>query len=320
MAENRAIFITGTGRSGTNIFKGVLSNHSRVATLPFEYRFTVDPRGIFDFYNTFPSIWTPYWADAKIKDLESFLLSLAERSADDNLNFGDNSKTTPTPYSGWELNKWIPDYERFVNELISSLIEFKYHSRWPGTAHGIENNQMYFSKNMSQKDLISPLSIFLNSCFSSICASGNKDFLVEDNTHNILFAKSINEIIPGGKLAHIIRDPRDVIASLMTQRWAPKDLEACTTWYLEVIHKWFEQRSLIPDSFYTEIRFEDLVNKTSNTLEAFAAWSGIDTQKSMLEVDLSKSNIGRHKSQFTRREKSNLDSRLASILEEYSYI
>lgn len=318
MTNNKVIFITGSGRSGTNIFKEILSKNSQVATLPFEHRFTVDPRGLLDFYHTFPSYWTPYWADWKIKDLESFLLSLASK---DNQTAQEELKNdlTPLPYSGWELNKWIPGYENLVNELISSLIKFRYSARWPGSKAGVENNHMYFSTNLTPTELCPPIIKFLSACVNAICADQSKDVFVEDNTHSMLFAESLYQIAPDGKMAHIIRDPRDVIASLINQRWAPNDLEHCIMWYQEVLQTWLGQRKILTKDFYTEIRFEDLVNDTKSVLENFAAFSGIEVQETMLQIDLSKNNIGRHKTQFNSAEKALLNSRLKEVLSEYNY-
>ena len=57
--DNKVIFIGGSGRSGTNILRKILSNHSKVASLPFEHRFIIDPNGIIDFYNSFTLNWSP---------------------------------------------------------------------------------------------------------------------------------------------------------------------------------------------------------------------------------------------------------------------
>ena len=39
--NNNLIFIGGSGRSGTNILRNLLSKHSQVGSLPFEYRFII---------------------------------------------------------------------------------------------------------------------------------------------------------------------------------------------------------------------------------------------------------------------------------------
>ena len=55
----KTCFIGGTGRCGTSILRTVLSRHSSVATLPIEHRLTVDPDGIFDFYRSYTTGWSP---------------------------------------------------------------------------------------------------------------------------------------------------------------------------------------------------------------------------------------------------------------------
>lgn len=316
MSAQAVIFITGTGRSGTNILKKILSQHSDIATLPFEYRFTVDPRGVFDFYNTFPSYWSPYWADAKIKDLESFLLSLANKkeatiSLDPNL--------TPVPYDGWELNKWIDGYENMVREFISTLIKFKYPARWPGTPEGIDNNHMYFCQKRTKESLTPQIQKFLAGCFDSICQAQGKSYLVEDNTHSLLFAESIQKTVPNGKLIHMMRDPRDVIGSLMAQRWAPNQLDQCINWYNEVLETWHAQRASVKNDCYLEVKFEDLINDPSDVLQRISGFAQFDFQESMLNVDLSKHNMGRYKDQFKESEVEILNRGLSKWISLYEY-
>lgn len=74
------VLIGGTGRSGTNVSRSLIARHSQVASIPFEYRFIIDPEGIIDFYNSFSLNWTPYYADYKIKQLNNFLIRLSKRN------------------------------------------------------------------------------------------------------------------------------------------------------------------------------------------------------------------------------------------------
>ena len=66
----RHVAVGGTGRSGTNLLKQILSEHSQVHTLPFEHRFVIDPGGVIDFYHGFADSWSPFVADRKLRDLE----------------------------------------------------------------------------------------------------------------------------------------------------------------------------------------------------------------------------------------------------------
>jgi hypothetical protein len=326
VSAEKIIFITGTGRSGTNILKKILGENTNVATLPFEYRFTVDPKGILDFYNTFPSIWSPYWADAKIKELETFLHYLAklstekiDRTKDAKILNPSGLKITPPPYTGWEMDNWFPNYSEFVGTLISSLVEFKYSAVWPGTKEGIDGNEMYFSGALTKNELNKPLSRFLKSCFDAICAQQDKKFFVEDNTHSLLFAKDLMDLVPNGKIIHVVRDPRDVIASLINQRWAPRNLNQAIRWFGEIHSGWQKQRSMLNSEQFMEVRFEDLINDLQGQLTKINALTGIDIQPSMLQVDLMNNNIGRYKKDLSMPEIQNIESQCADILEHYQY-
>jgi len=326
MSCEKVILIGGTGRSGTNILKEIFSKHSSCASLPFEYRFTIDPEGIVDFYNTYPALWSPYWADARIKRLENFLLSLAKVSADKaertiRAKAFDPSglKLSPPPYSGWELEKWIPGYEGFVKELITNIVDFEYPAIWPGNTEGVENNGMYFCEPKSKILLQPSISKFLNQCFNAICASQSKSQLVEDNTHNILFAADLLELIPNARLIHVVRDPRDVIASLMKQRWAPRELDQCISWYTNVMEAWERQKEKLNQHKFAEVKFESLVENKRQVIQQLCDFSGIEVEDAMTATQLEKHNIGRHKKELSESQIDQIDASCARVLARYHY-
>lgn len=318
------VFITGTGRSGTNILKKIFSQHPDIASLPFEYRFTIDPDGVLDFYNSYPASWSPYGADHKIKRLESFLLGLASQSEEKRKRVESSSNTdrllvSGPSYAGWELDKHIPGYSTYVKELIDDLTAFKHAGVWPGTKEGIENNQMYFAAPMSKEELKPLVQCFLQKCFKSICDHQKKSILQEDNTHNLLYANNLLSMFPAGKMIHIVRDPRDVISSLKTQRWTPSNINELIKWYNAVIDQWQIQKSLLNPGQFIEIRFEDLIANQENTVNDLCAFLGIQFDSKMLNLDLSKHNIGRHKHDLSREEIEKINDGCARTIENYRY-
>jgi hypothetical protein len=320
------IFIGGTGRSGTNITKELLSLHSKVATLPFEHRFIIDPFGIIDFYNSYPSAWSPYIADKKIKQLENFLLSLSEKKKLSNFKGSiikkidkTGKKLSPDSYHGWELNKWFPNYETHVKNLISKLKTFEYSAVSPSTDSYTSNNKMYFSPPLSKKDLSPILSKFLYDCIGDLLKKENKSHFVEDNTWNILFSKELFELLPQSSLIHVIRDPRDVIASLVRQRWCPSELSQATKYYKAIINQWFEIKKELSTSRFLEIKLEDLVKEPKNTLEKICLITNLSYEESLLKVDLTKSHTGRWKSEFTENEQKFLNDELSDIFVKLNY-
>ncbi|MEQ9188372.1 MAG: sulfotransferase [Cryomorphaceae bacterium] len=320
------LLITGTGRSGTNILKKILSGHSEMASLPFEYRFIIDPDGVIDFYRTYPVLWSPYRADKLIKRFEHFLKSLAsldgdkaERTAKALALDPSGLELSPPPYSGWELEKWIPGYGDLIDAMINEIRSFEYAGIWPGTDEGEIKNQMYFAPPMTHEALRPIVSRFIQGCIDSIRRSQEKSIFQEDNTHNLLAAQDLLTLIPNGKMIHIVRDPRDVLSSLQTQRWAPSSLGQLIHWYKGVMNTWFAQREALPADRYLEIKFEDLVSSPKQTLSQVCAFVGIALEANMLELDLGAHHMGRHKDSFTSAEIHRVEDSLGRFMREYGY-
>lgn len=320
------ISIAGTGRSGTNILKGIFGQHSKIATLPFEYRFMIDPKGIVDFYQSFTASWSPYKADYKIKELEEYLLSLSALS-DEKREETDRIKSidpkglllTPPPYSGWELNDWIPGYSDLVKKLIADLTEFQYSAVWPGLEANKANYQMSFASKMDKSTLAKKIEQFTDNVFDAICEKQGKTIYLEDNTHNILFASDLKAIMPSMKLIHVVRDPRDVISSLQQQKWTPTSLEHLVSWYKSVMTQWEEEKSQLDPSDFIEVRFENILANPESEIRKLCAFVSIDFEPEMLQVKLDKPNNGRFKESFSFEEVEFINKSLEKWISIHSY-
>jgi hypothetical protein len=285
----KILLIGGTGRSGTNITKEVLAMHSRVFALPFEYRLTIDPDGLVDFYNSFSSTWSPYLADRKIKRLEKFLLSLDK---------GGKKKSVGS-YSGWKLGNFFPRYRMHVKNLFNSLVDFRYSAIWVGSG---EKEPMVYAEPKGKEELAAILGQFLEGLVRDCLAKNKRDIFVEDNTWNILFAKELLELLPNAKLLHIYRDPRDVVASLTKQRWAPTKVSEAAQWYDGVMSKWQQVKKTLPRKRFLELSLEEMVARPNSTLRRICKFAEIDFQDKLLTIDLTKANSGRWKTDINKDE------------------
>lgn len=326
MGNASTVFITGTGRSGTNVTKAIFARHSQCATLPFEYRFSVDPGGIVDFLNQYSSTWSPFMADNRLRGLENYLLSLAQRNDSDYktskwLRKVDprSEKITPHPYAGWELEKCFPGYKRFVKRLMDQLVDYKYSASWPGSDALSEENQMYFGSPKSKEDLIPIFAEFLNSCFQSYLSETEKEVFVEDNTWSLLYSDDLLKLVPSGKILHIIRDPRDVVSSLLKQRWTPTGLDQVLTWYKSIMAIWQSQKSKLRADQFLEIKLEDITSDPVDTIKKACVFVGLEYEKTMTELDLSKANSGRYKTELSKEEINKVESELSEIFKVYNY-
>lgn len=326
MNSKPVLFLSGSGRSGTNISKAIFDQHSEVATLPFEYRFSIDPKGVVDFYSCYTQSWSPYMVSQKLKEFEAYLLSLAKKnhikfylSKFLKTYFDKGRILSPYPYSGWELEKWMPGYEKFVNELFESMVRFKYRANWPGEKGLQYKNQLHYSPYMSKEQLLGHLVPFLDQCISSNLQLQNKSCFVEDNTWSILYADSLFDLFPNSKLIHIIRDPRDVIASLVKQRWCPDDIKEVVDWYDSIMKKWFNIMPELNPNRFMEIRLEDLIANKTEVIKHMCDFSNLSFEEGMLDVKLNKSNSGRYKSEFTAEQLKYLETKLEYVINHYNY-
>ncbi len=326
MENTSTVFITGTGRSGTNVTKAIFARHSECATLPFEYRFTVDPGGLIDFLNHYSCTWSPFMADKRLRSLESYLTALAsidesEYKASKWLRKVDprSERITPHSYAGWELEKCFPGYKHFVKTLMNQLVDYKYSASWPGSDSLSEKNQMYFGAPKTKDELIPIFGAFLNSCFQSYLIKTNKSCFVEDNTWSLLYADDLLSMVPEGKILHIVRDPRDVVSSLMKQRWTPSDIDQIIAWYRSIIARWQMKKRKLQANQFLEIKLEDITSNPADTIKKMCVFTGLEYETAMTDLDLSKSNSGRYKTELSKEEINKVESLLRDVIKDYNY-
>jgi len=305
--NNNLIFIGGSGRSGTNILRKILANHSEVGSLPFEYRFIIDPDGIVDFYNSFTSTWSPYYADVKIKRLNSFLTNLAEKN---------NNKNK---YIDWELSKYFPNYIKNVQKLVSDLKLFEYKVSWPGSNKYNKDYKIWFSDYKNNESIKLILRNFIKANINEFLELKSKKYFIEDNTWNILYAKELQELIPESKMIHVIRDPRDVVTSFINQSWCSEDLENSIEMYKSIMTKWFDIELNLDKHKFKLIKLEELVRNKESVIKEICHFSNLTFENDLLDIDLTKHNSGRWKRELNSKDKNILNTELENIINKLDY-
>jgi len=279
-----------------------------------------------DFYNSFSSTWSPFYSDYKIKQFEIFLLKLSNKNFTDTLiskilRFFDKDGTTISParYCDWELSKYYLDFEHHINVMMKELQTFEYRGRWAGTESYTIKPKIQFTDYKERQVLAVILGNFIRNCVSSLLERAGKDYFIDSDTHNFLFAKEFSELLPEIKLIHIIRDPRDVIASYIQQKGYPDKLEHSIFYYKSVMERWLSIKPNFPSKNLLEIKLENLVNNNTDIVNKACDFIGIPLEQKMLEVDLSKSNSGRWEKEFSSDEKEILNNSLYDILKDLNY-
>jgi hypothetical protein len=110
---------------------------------------------------------------------------------------------------------------------------------------------------------------------------------LEKTPDHALFVPEIVQLLPAAKIIHIVRDPHDVVASLLAAsrtwgaNWAPRKVKhALRVWHQHVDQARQAGAQLPPEQFL-EIGYEDMVASPENRLRAIAdflrlAWSDAD--------------------------------------------
>jgi hypothetical protein len=100
------------------------------------------------------------------------------------------------------------------------------------------------------------------------------EWFLEKTPSHALYIPEIKQLLPDSRFIHLIRDCRDVVASLMTASrswgasWAPSSAElAAAMWVQHVSAAKTAAKSLSPQEF-REIRYEDLWNSPFDTLKS----------------------------------------------------
>lgn len=343
--EPRVCLIGGSGRSGTTILKRILAAHPEVATLPTESRFLVDPDGIVDFHISMEAAWSPFGFDVRLRRLERLLRDLGRTrwvgglvnsaqggQAHDGGQSEPEAKHRPSAlgrlfaqselravvssalprYWSVDLERYCPGYRALVDELVERLSDSRFDGRWMGTPAFQRSTIVYGSPHVAE-----PLRWFCRSLFGRICEQQHATHFVEDTPFNLVVFDRVLALLPDAKLIHIYRDPRDVVASYMGRRWSPSEPIAAARYYLAVMRRWDDIRSMLPAKTLMEVSLETLVREPEPVLGGLCDFLDLEWRPSMLNVDLSRSHAGRWRRDIPAAALPEVERLLAPYVKRY---
>lgn len=317
--------IGGTGRSGTTILRDLIAAHPDVAFFP-ELRFPTDPDGLADFLLASETGWSPYRYDVRLRRLMALLRGVA---------------TDPPMAKAWRL-LWRPRVERMigrklerrylghraidycptfldrVNALERDLMDFSWDGAWTGLEGGIRP-RMAYHRPFVPDDLAAVLGRFWLGVASDTLAHAGGSFFVEKETWSILSFDTLRRLVPHAKLVHIVRDPRDVVASFLGHRWAPNEPAQAAQYYQDVMRQWWAVRERVPEDAFLELRLEDLVADPRAVLGRLCDFWGLRWDDALLSLDLGGSRPGRWKRDLPREAHDAVTMIVQPTMASYGY-
>ena len=300
----KPVFVGGTGRSGTTVVGDLLGQHEHIRTsVPIEIKFLANKSGLLQlvFGRDTPDI------EKKIAllDLRSRLRRYKrkrEKFKKIQVEFLDRIWNTwwdidaPPPH-GRGLQSGIT--KKQLEKLLATLI------------FELRINRVWAARR------------FMRNFISSQAAHRGQKYWVETTPLNIAQAERILKIFPNALFINMVRDPRDVIASLLTKNWGP-------TTPLEGI-EWIQKRLIdahhalrtIPAKQQITIALEDLaINNREQSYQALLTFLGLQDDPAMrafFETELTPqaATSGRWKSEIASPEflsaYAELEKRLAAL-------
>ena len=282
----RPVFVGGTGRSGTTVMGDLLGSHKDIRTsVPIEIKFLANKSGLL------------------------------------HLVFGRDKSEQKEKFSLFNLTGRIRQRRRAKQAFIKIEKEFidRIWNDWwdidapPPHGRGLHSG---ISKQRLQElldRLVKDLRInrvwagrrFMHGFISSQEDHGSQKYWVETTPLNIAQARRILKLFPDALFINMVRDPRDVIASLLTKNWGPTTPMEGLTWIEKRLTDGHNALKAVPAKQQTTIALEDLaINQREGTYQkvmSFLKISDSPAMRKFFEEELTPANAtsGRWKQEIS---------------------
>ncbi|TXS05054.1 sulfotransferase [Streptomyces sp. col6] len=307
-AQHKKIFVGGLGRSGTTIMAQLLGQHNDIFGLGWETRFIVDIDGLGELVDGLSVNWAgPVTGGEKVRRFRRMMTrDLVERDV--------------APYEGYSMYDYFdPEhYDTTVRTFLDGLVD----AEWP--AFSIQSRRslsivtqqdgedVTIEVRTGERSRILPQYLerekaaqyageFVDRLFGGAGRAQGKQHWCEKTPHNIL-SPYPKLLFPDSYIVHMIRDPRDVVASIGSGKhnWGGPDARMATKWAEGFYKKWLDIADQYRgDERYIEIFFEDFIDDPAKTLTYLCGRLGVEPEAAMWDADLSKHNIGRHRTELS---------------------
>lgn len=127
----------------------------------------------------------------------------------------------------------------------------------------------------TQEEFIKKLKTFLTALLEPM-VSGLKpgEIFVEKTPSHAIYIPEIIELLPEAKIIHIVRDPRDVVGSLIAaskswaknSAWAPNSIRQALQMWVGHVKAVCDTRGMVPKEQFYEMHYEDLLDNTDMSL------------------------------------------------------
>ncbi len=299
------VFVGGTGRSGTTVMGDLLGNHPDVRTsTPIEIKFLANRSGLLD---------VVFGRDGSAEKKESVSI----------LHFRTYRKRSQREKE--KLAAILAEFEDFVWNKWWDIDAPPPHGR--GLKSGISKSHLEKLMSSLRRDLkinrIWAARRFMKRFIARQDDAGAERYWVETTPMNIPTADKLLKLFPNALFITMVRDPRDVIASLLTKNWGPTTPMEGLTWIEKRLTDGQYALKNVPAQQKITIALEDLAihnrDESYRKLLSFLKLEDSSEMRKFFEEELTerKASSGRWKEEISSPEFDVAYSQLENRLKSY---
>lgn len=253
------VFVGGTGRSGTTVMGDLLGKHPDVRTsTPIEIKFLSNRSGLLDV--VFGREDVILRSSGRISVIHFRTYRKRKKREKERLH------TIWTEFEDQVWNKWwdIDAPPPHGRGLISGISRSNLEKLMAALRRDLKINRIWAARR------------FLKRFITLQDEAGSEKYWVETTPMNIPTADKLLKLFPNALFITMVRDPRDVIASLLTKNWGPTTPMEGLTWIEKRLTDGHNALKAIPAKQKITIALEDLaINSREETYRRLTNFLGI---------------------------------------------
>ncbi|MEC7926926.1 MAG: sulfotransferase, partial [Candidatus Neomarinimicrobiota bacterium] len=248
----------------------------------------------------------------------------------------------------------IPPQTKILKKLYKRRLIFRDLSKKQNRSKIAE----YILSNYDKKTKLVDLGIDSHNIYQNIQSSGNSIGAVgaiifqeyakkhhklrwgDKRPYYIKYLRQLLHLFPDAQIIHIIRDPRDAVASLLSMSWWKKNLMNSILNWKEAVRRGSIMKKHLPSDQYFELRYEDFIDNPEQWIRQICGFLNEEFYPQMLQFQatagtaipnykmewhsatkqaLSAKSIGRWKNDLTRQEACIVEKITGKEMIDYGY-
>jgi len=287
----KPVFVGGTGRSGTTVMGDLLGKHPDVRTsTPIEIKFLSNRSGLLD---------VVFGREDAVKGMKEPVSILHYRTyRKRKLREKEKLANILAEFEDQVWNKWwdIDAPPPHGRGLISGISRPNLEKLMTSLRRDLKINRIWAARR------------FMKRFIALQDEAGSEKYWVETTPMNIPTADKLLKLFPNALFITMVRDPRDVIASLLTKNWGPTTSMEGLTWIEKRLIDGHNALKEVPLKQKMTIALEDLaISRREDTYEKLMSFLSISDSPEMrkfFEEELTPANAtsGRWKQEISSPE------------------